>query len=209
MTTNKLHLLIIDNYDSFSYNLVEHLRAFDYVSYTLLKHDDPELFSDCYDGIIISPGPGLPAESGFLLKAISFYIGRVPIFGVCLGLQAIVEHYGGSLKQLDTVFHGIKDELTHFDNSPLFDGIESSFMAGRYHSWVANRSDLPDKLECTVVDSEQTIMAVQNQQESCYAVQFHPESFMTEEGHIIFNNFIALVLDFKENKSKEIKEFSD
>lgn len=209
MSKNKLHLLIIDNYDSFSYNLVEHLRAFDQVEYKLVKNDDQALFSDEYDGVIISPGPGLPHESSFLLKAIDFYLGRIPIFGVCLGLQAIVEHYGGKLKQLDTVFHGIKDDLIHFNNSPIFKGIDVHFKAGRYHSWVADKDTLPSLLELAAEDSEGTIMAVQQENDHCYAVQFHPESFMTDEGYIIFENFIALVQNFQEEKLKEITEFSN
>ncbi len=208
MIRKKLHLLIIDNYDSFSYNLVEHLRAFDEVSYVMLKHDDDQLFNDDYDGLIISPGPGLPFESGLLMKAIEFYIGRIPIFGVCLGLQAIVEYYGGRLKQLDTVFHGIKDQLEQVQESPLFTSVSTVFQAGRYHSWVAARQDLPVSLEIIAEDRQGTIMGVQNQKDHCYAVQFHPESYMTEEGYKMFNNFIALVHRFQEEKSSQISEFT-
>lgn len=193
MIAEKLHILLIDNYDSFSYNLVELLRKFDQVKVTLLKNDDLAIFRDEYHALIISPGPGLPNEAAFLLDALDYYIGRIPIFGVCLGLQAIVEQYGGNLAQLESVFHGIKDDLLHYENSIIFDEIDLTFKAGRYHSWVAEKNSLPSKLEITAVDNAGTIMAIQNKVDNCYAVQFHPESFMTPEGHKMFQNFIALV----------------
>ena len=188
-----LDILLIDNYDSFTYNLVETLRSIDSIRLHILKNDDLSIFRDDYDAIIISPGPGLPSESAFLLDALDFYVGKIPIFGICLGLQAITEHYGGQLNQLKTVFHGIKDSITKTKDSPIFENIPQVFDAGRYHSWVANENQFPSQLEITALDSKGSIMAIQNIEDNCYAVQFHPESYMTKHGHIMFENFIALV----------------
>ena len=197
INSNPLHFLLIDNYDSFSYNLVELLRQFENVKITVLKNDDLAIFRDTYDAIIISPGPGLPHESAFLMDAISFYHKRLPILGICLGLQAIVELYGGKLKQLPTVFHGIKDSIYLLDEqreSPLFKNISSPFSAGRYHSWVGAQNFLPPTLTVTAVDSAGEIMAIENRNDDVYAVQFHPESYMTENGKGMLQNFIALAV---------------
>jgi len=188
-----LEILLIDNYDSFTFNLVELCRSIEDINLHVLKHDDLSIFRDKYDAIIISPGPGLPTESAFLLDAIDYYVGKVPILGICLGLQAIAEHYGGSLSRLETVFHGIKDQIMITCESAIFDTIPSTFSAGRYHSWVATQKDLPESLVVTATDQHGTIMAIENRSDKCYAVQFHPESYMTNMGLVILQNFIALV----------------
>ena len=201
-TISKYHYLLIDNYDSFSYNLVELLRSFDNIKISVLKNDDLAIFRDEYDAIIISPGPGLPYEAAFLEEAIDYYKGRIPIFGICLGLQAIVKYYGGELIQLDTVFHGIRDRITHFNESVLFQGIPTSFFAGRYHSWVADLHTFPSDLIITAEDNHGEIMAVENKKDLCFAVQFHPESFMTQYGKKMFANFIALTHEFHQKKKE-------
>lgn len=201
----QVHILLIDNYDSFSYNLVELFRPHLDVNLTVLKNDNLAIFSDEYDAIVISPGPGLPSESAFLMEALDFYIGKVPVFGICLGLQAIVEYFGGELRQLESVFHGIKDTMYILDESPrlIFKNVESKFIAGRYHSWVASMNNFPKNLEITVKDSQGNIMAVSDEANYCYAVQFHPESYMTECGKEIVNNFIALTKYYHKTKLSE------
>lgn len=200
-----LHILLIDNYDSFSYNLVELFRSYSDVNLNVLKNDDLAIFRDDYDAVVISPGPGLPSESAFLMEALDFYIGRVPVFGICLGLQAIVEHFDGELFQLDSVFHGIKDKMYLLDESPspIFNNIKNSFIAGRYHSWVASENHFPKNLTITARDSEGNIMAVSDDCKYCYAVQFHPESYMTDCGAQIVNNFIALTKNYHKTKRSE------
>lgn len=198
-----LKLLLIDNYDSFSYNLVELFRAFENVELHVLKNDDLGIFSDDYDAIVISPGPGLPSEAGFLLDAIEHHHVRVPLLGICLGLQAIVEYYGGQLRQLSTVFHGIRDEISLLDESPLFKNIPPSFFAGRYHSWVGAQKELPSKIRITAIDQANEIMAIDDVSQNVYACQFHPESYMTEYGHTMIQNFIILVSQFKKSAAAE------
>lgn len=203
-TNSTYHYLLIDNYDSFSYNLVELLRSFENIKVSVLKNDDLAIFRDEFDAIIISPGPGLPDEAAFLEEAIEYYKGRIPIFGICLGLQAIVKFYKGELKQLDTVFHGIRDKITHFNDSVLFQGIPSTFFAGRYHSWVADLHTFPSNLTVTSEDNQGEIMSVENKKDLCFAVQFHPESFMTEFGKKMFSNFIALTCEFHQKKKEVV-----
>lgn len=160
----------------------------------VLKNDTFELNDlDCFDYIILSPGPGLPAESGRLLSLIERYADSKKIFGVCLGLQAIAIHYGAKLYNLPTVYHGHKDQMMLTDKeSPIFHDIPSEFFAGRYHSWVIDSSSDISKLSITAVDGEGIIMAAEHQVDKVYGVQFHPESYMTEWGYKIIENFLAL-----------------
>jgi len=204
MANKALHILLIDNYDSFSYNLVEAFRVFEDVQVTIMKNDNLAILDIEVDAVIISPGPGLPKESGILLKAIDRFVQEVPILGVCLGLQAIVEYFDGSLRQLRTVYHGIQDTIDHDKTSPLFHDVNPSFLAGRYHSWVADSLGFPDCLQIISQDSKGEIMGIEHQHLPCYAVQFHPESYMTKEGYKMFNNFIALVREFHVNKAEKV-----
>lgn len=202
----KFKILLIDNYDSFSYNVVELMRSFPSVDLHIKKNDDQGLCDLSFDAIIISPGPGLPEEAGNLNEALAFYHKRIPIFGICLGLQSIVNLYGGKLLQLPTVFHGIRDKVKLLDErseSPIFRNIPSSFFAGRYHSWVGAQKDLPKELRVTAIGSDGSIMALENVNDQVYAVQFHPESYMTEYGKIMVQNFIALLY-----QNEEIQEMS-
>lgn len=210
-----LHILIIDNYDSFSFNLVESLRSIGNFKISVLKNDDLTIFCDNYDAMIISPGPGLPEEAAFLLEAIDYYKGRIPILGICLGLQAIVQHYGGKLVQLETVFHGIKDTISIDNNLPngqeniLFQNLQYEIEVGRYHSWIAKRDELPKDLTITAVDNNGSIMGVQDISNNCFAVQFHPESYMTKDGLTIFNNFIDLTQEFIKEKIAKMERTLD
>jgi anthranilate synthase component 2 len=167
-----------------------------YISYDITSDVIEEgIFRDEYDAVIISPGPGLPHESAFLNEAIEFYHTKIPILGICLGLQAIVEFYGGSLKQLPTVFHGIRDKIYLLDEqreSPLFKNIPNTFYAGRYHSWVGAQNNFPESLVISATDSNGEIMAIENVSHNVFAFQFHPESYMTEFGHEMIQNFINL-----------------
>jgi anthranilate synthase component 2 len=144
-----------------------------------------------YDLIILSPGPGLPDEAGILKQVIKTYATTKPIFGVCLGLQAITEVFGGSLKNLDTVFHGVATTMKVLDyNAIIYKDIPTEFEAARYHSWIASPNKFPKELQITAVDEYGSIMSVQHKTYNISAVQFHPESILTPVGEQIVRNFI-------------------
>ncbi|MBC7883973.1 MAG: aminodeoxychorismate/anthranilate synthase component II [Saprospiraceae bacterium] len=187
-------VVIIDNYDSFTYNLVHMVNEIIDTEVTILRNDQFEVKElDFFDYIILSPGPGLPDEAGLLKEVISTYAQTKKIFGVCLGLQAIGEVFGGQLKNLSKVFHGMKTIMWKTDNTdPILDGIPIQFEAGRYHSWVINKINCPDNLLITAVDGEGEIMAVRHKDYQVYGVQFHPESMMTPDGKKMLSNFLNL-----------------
>lgn len=185
--------IIIDNYDSFTYNLVQIVNEIQGEEVTVRRNDETTIEEvSTYDHIILSPGPGLPEEAG-LLKAIIQELGPThKIFGVCLGLQAIGEVYGAKLKNLDQVFHGIQSEFVKTDNSSvIFDGVSDTFQAGRYHSWVIDKETISDDLIITAVGEFGEIMAAEHKVHKVFGVQFHPESIMTPEGSKMVRNFLA------------------
>jgi anthranilate synthase component 2 len=188
-----MKVLLYDNYDSFTYNLVHLLEASDArVEVSVMRNDETDLDRwRSFDGVVLSPGPGLPQESGLLMKFIQEAAGHVPILGVCLGLQALVVHFGGKLINLDRVLHGVA--LPTRINSPqdaLFKDISNPFLAGRYHSWVADPANLPEILTVTASDESGQVMAVRHRELNISAVQFHPESILTPEGPKILQNWV-------------------
>ncbi len=187
-----MKIVIIDNYDSFTYNL-SHLVKELGAEVTVVRNDQfalPEL--EAYDKIILSPGPGIPSEAGLLLDVIKTYAGKKPILGVCLGHQAIGECFGAQLTNLSEVFHGIATEGTQFGNDPIFAGLPQRITMGRYHSWVVSKDGLPSCLEITAESDEGQIMALRHREYDIHGIQFHPESVLTPEGRKIIENFIAL-----------------
>ena len=187
-----MKIVIIDNYDSFTYNL-SHLVKELGAEVTVVRNDQfalPEL--EAYDKIILSPGPGIPSEAGLLLNVIRTYAGSKPILGVCLGHQAIGECFGAQLTNLSEVFHGVATEGTQFGNDPIFAGLPQRITMGRYHSWVVSKDGLPSCLEITAESDEGQIMALRHREYDIHGIQFHPESVLTPEGRKIISNFIAL-----------------
>jgi anthranilate synthase component 2 len=187
-----MKIVIIDNYDSFTYNL-SHLVKELGAEVTVVRNDQfalPEL--EAYDNIILSPGPGIPSEAGLLLDVIKTYAGKKPILGVCLGHQAIGECFGAQLTNLSEVFHGVATEGTQFGNDPIFAGLPQRITMGRYHSWVVSKDGLPSCLEITAESDEGQIMALRHREYDIHGIQFHPESVLTPEGRKIIENFIAL-----------------
>lgn len=186
-----MKILVIDNYDSFVYNLVHYLEELD-CEVTVKRNDrfDLEEVTD-YDKVLLSPGPGIPDEAGLLKPLIGLYAGKVPILGVCLGLQAIGEVFGGRLLNLSEVFHGVAT-IAHrqVDDEPLFQGIEKEFEIGRYHSWVVSHEDFPAVLEITSLDENGQIMSLRHREFDIRAVQFHPESVLTPEGKKMIKNWV-------------------
>ena len=185
-------ILVFDNYDSFTYNLVHLVEkvAAD-VKVDVVRNDEfPLENANAYDRIILSPGPGIPEEAGDLLALIKMYKGRKPILGVCLGQQAICVAEGGKLINLDKVYHGVATPMQINEGSVLFQKVKSGFNAGRYHSWVIDETTLPENYKVTARDSNNQVMAIEDAAQKVYAVQFHPESIMTEFGEQIMLNFL-------------------
>ena len=184
-------ILVIDNYDSFTYNLVHYLESLD-AEVTVLRNDKLKLEDvEPYQYILLSPGPGIPDEAGLLKSIIKAYAESRNILGVCLGQQAIAEVFGGSLVNLNEVYHGVATKVTQIlDNEILFKGLETSFEVGRYHSWVVNK-DLPECLEATSVDEHGEVMSIRHKTYNVKGVQFHPESVLTPDGKKILENWIS------------------
>ncbi len=187
-----MKVVIIDNYDSFTYNL-SHLVKELGAEVTVLRNDQFSLEDlDAYSKIILSPGPGIPSEAGLLLDVIRTYAGRKPILGVCLGHQAIGEVFGAKLENLSDVFHGVATPCHIVADDPIFSGISRDITIGRYHSWVVSREDLPDCLEITAVSDEGQIMALRHRELNVRGIQFHPESVLTPQGRTILANWLQL-----------------
>ena len=186
-----MKIVIIDNYDSFTYNL-SHLVKELGAEVSVVRNDEFELEAlDAFDKIILSPGPGIPSEAGLLLEVIRHYAGRKPILGVCLGHQAIGEVFGGKLTNLSTVFHGVATEGTQLGNDYLFDGLPERITMGRYHSWVVDREGWPEALEVTALSDEGQVMALRHRKMDIHGSQFHPESVLTPDGRHMLENFIS------------------
>ena len=187
-----MKIVIIDNYDSFTYNL-SHLVKELGAEVTVVRNDQFELADlEQYNKIILSPGPGIPSEAGLLCDVIRTYAGRKPILGVCLGHQAIGEVFGAKLENLSDVFHGVATSCHIVADEPIFSGIERDITIGRYHSWVVSREDFPDCLEITAVSDEGQVMALRHRQLNVRGIQFHPESVLTPDGKKMLQNWLFL-----------------
>jgi anthranilate synthase component II len=183
-------ILVIDNYDSFTYNLVHYLEDLD-CDVTVYRNDEFEMEEIArFDKILLSPGPGIPDEAGLLKQVIQQYGPTKSIFGVCLGQQAIGEVYGGTLSNLDKVYHGVATNVTKSVNDELlFEGLNNEFEVGRYHSWVVD-SNLPDCLEATSFDENGQLMSLRHKTYDVRGVQFHPESVLTPNGKKMLENWV-------------------
>lgn len=187
-----MKILVIDNYDSFTYNLVHYLEDLD-CEVTVKRNDQLTLEEvDAFEKIVLSPGPGLPDEAGLLKTIIKTYAPTKSILGVCLGQQAIAEVYGGSLINLDAVYHGVSTKVTTCVNDEsLFDGLDKTINVGRYHSWVVD-PNLPEELEATSIDENGQVMSLRHKVYDLRGVQFHPESVLTPQGKKILENWIRI-----------------
>lgn len=186
-----MRILFIDNYDSFTYNVVEILRGMADVEIVLKKNDELRTVSiDDFDKMIISPGPDLPAAAGELMWFLHEHLLTIPTLGICLGHQAIVEFFGGSLMQYKNPKHGEKTLLVQQRQSLLFKNLPKTFEVGLYHSWYASADNMPDDLKVTALNNEGIIMAAAHKKLPIYSLQFHPESYMSQFGTEILHNFI-------------------
>lgn len=187
-----MKIAIIDNYDSFTYNL-SHLVKELGADVTVLRNDKFKIGQlAAFDKLILSPGPGIPSEAGLLLDVIKTYAASKPMLGVCLGHQAIGEVFGAKLTNLSDVFHGVATEGTQFGNDPIFRGLPNRITMGRYHSWVVSKDDLPSALEITAESDEGQIMGLRHKQYDIHGIQFHPESVLTPDGKTIVDNWMRL-----------------
>lgn len=187
---NKIKIVVIDNYDSFTYNLVHYLEDLN-ATVTVFRNDKFELEElEQFDKILLSPGPGIPDEAGLLKEVIKKYAPTKSILGVCLGQQAIGEVFGGNLINLEKVYHGIATNVTNIVEDTLFTDIPKNIEVGRYHSWVVSPENFPDSLEITSVDSNGQIMSLRHKTYDVKGVQYHPESVLTPHGKKILENWL-------------------
>jgi len=184
-------ILILDNYDSFTFNLVHLVEKVSDIPFDVFRNDEIALSEvNKYDKILLSPGPGLPKDAGIMPELIKHYAATKNIFGVCLGLQAIGEAFGARLKNLENVYHGIATEIKIMQPNTLFKNCPEQFKVGRYHSWVVDTVALPDCFNVTAVDTENNIMALAHKQYTVKGVQFHPESILSEYGEEVMGNWL-------------------
>lgn len=186
-----MKILVFDNYDSFTYNLVHLVEKITHQKVTVVRNDQITLDAvAAFDKIILSPGPGIPSEAGLLLPLIKQYAASKPILGVCLGHQAIGEAFGATLENLSTVYHGVATPIKIDNSNYLFNGLEETIEVGRYHSWVIANMGLPAELKVTATDENGLIMAIEHTNYDVCGVQFHPESVLTPNGEAIIKNWL-------------------
>ncbi|MFZ9388724.1 MAG: anthranilate synthase component II [Chitinophagaceae bacterium] len=189
-----MRILVFDNYDSFTYNLVHLVEKITGIKTDVYRNDQLPLEKVAeYDRIILSPGPGIPEEAGLLIPLIKTYASSRPILGVCLGHQAIGQAFGGKLVNLDTVYHGVSSEIEILEPGPgsrLFAGLPDRIEVGRYHSWILSDEGFPEELEVTARDENGFIMALRHRTYDIQGVQFHPESVLTPRGEEILHNWL-------------------
>ena len=187
-----MKILIFDNYDSFTYNLVHLVKSLGYNDVDVYRNDKIALEDIAiYDKIILSPGPGIPSEAGLLLPLIKEYAGKKPILGVCLGHQAIGETFGGKLTNLEDVYHGVATRINITKDDYIFNSLDNNIEVGRYHSWIVSSENLPECIEVTATDKNGQIMALRHKEYDIHGVQFHPESVLTPMGETIVRNFLS------------------
>ena len=187
-----MSIAMIDNYDSFTYNLVHLVKELG-AEIKVFRNDQfelPEL--ERFEKIMLSPGPGIPEEAGKLIDVIREYAGKKPILGICLGEQAIGEFFGGKLVNLSDVFHGVQTPAHIVSSDPIFNDMEKDIVVGRYHSWVVDAESIPPCLEVTCISDEGQVMALRHRNYDIRGIQFHPESVLTPEGKKMINNWINL-----------------
>jgi anthranilate synthase component 2 len=188
-----MHILIIDNYDSFVYNVVQLVRQISDVDVDVLRNDDVRLHDiHGYDAIIISPGPDVPDNAGLLMNVIRKYHSTIPMLGICLGFQALAQFYGAKLLNLSLPLHGHESTLVDIDNDDvLYKSVKQPIAVGHYHSWVVDNETLPDCLRATAYDDASNLMSFSHRSLPIYGVQYHPESIITTQGRAIIENFIS------------------
>jgi anthranilate synthase component 2 len=188
-----MKVLLLDNYDSFTYNIAQIINQTNICKLDIIKNDKIEIKQVAfYDKILLSPGPDIPKKSGKMMQIIEQFYDKIPILGICLGMQAIVQCFGGDIYNMKNIFHGIKENITIRNNSLIFSGLDNTFTAGLYHSWAVSKKNFPKELKITALSSKGIIMAIEHNDFPVYGVQFHPESYMTPKGKKIIENWLKL-----------------
>ena len=187
-----MKILILDNYDSFTYNLVQYFEELTNDEIIVRRNDEISIDKlDDFDILVFSPGPGLPEDAGIMIDAIKQYADRKKMLGVCLGHQAIGQAFGAKLENLEKVYHGVKSEIEILDQTDeIFENIGKTTGVGRYHSWVIKRGTLSDEFAITSMSDDNNIMSIKHKRYKVWGVQFHPESIMTDEGKKMIENFL-------------------
>lgn len=185
-----MKIFLLDNYDSFTYNLVHYLEGFDCKVDVFRNDEIPFDTISSYNKIVLSPGPGLPSEAAGMMRVIELFHNQIPMLGVCLGFQAMIEFYGGTIYNQKEVKHGVAESCIVDNTSKLFRNLHETFRVGLYHSWAASESEMPEVLHITARTENNVIMAFEHQSLPVCGVQFHPESILTENGKEIVQNFI-------------------
>lgn len=187
------NVLLIDNYDSFTFNIVDYFRRFQGIRLKIKKSRELSVdHIEQFDKIIISPGPGLPREFPDLFDVFDHFIDRKPMLCICLGHQALSQHQGGSLVRLTPVVHGQAHPIKILKMDPLFNSVPVAFKVGLYHSWAVDKKTLPGSLELIALSESNVVMAIKHKDFPVYGLQFHPESFITDHGFTLFRNFVEL-----------------
>lgn len=185
-----MRIAMIDNYDSFTYNLVHLVKELG-AEVKVFRNDQFQLEElEAFDKIMLSPGPGIPEEAGLLLEVVRTYAGKKPILGICLGEQAIGQVFGGKLVNLSRVFHGVQTPVHIAREDYIFQGLPQDILVGRYHSWVVDAETLPAQLEILAVSDEIQVMALRHKEYDIRGIQFHPESVLTPEGKTMIQNWL-------------------
>lgn len=189
-----MKILVLDNYDSFTYNLVHYMKELSNDTIDVFRNNEIHIEEVVkYDKILLSPGPGVPSEAGIMPELIKRYCSTKSILGVCLGHQAIVEAYGGQIYNMKNVYHGVESTLLEMDtNCPLYKGVSKDCKVGRYHSWNAVKETLPECFVITSLDEKGRVMSIRHKTDNVYGVQYHPESVLTPEGKQIIKNWLDL-----------------
>ncbi|MGL5894598.1 MAG: anthranilate synthase component II [Bacteroidales bacterium] len=188
-----MNILLLNNYDSFVYNLRHLLMEIENLEVDVVLNDQITIEQvDIYDAIVLSPGPGIPSEAGVMIDIIKKYAGKKPIFGVCLGHQAIAEAFGGKIKNLNKPYHGVSSIVDIIDNNDIYNNMGKTIEIGRYHSWVVSEQELPNTLKITSRSHDGEIMSISHHSYNVHGVQFHPESILTPQGVTILRNWINL-----------------
>lgn len=186
-----MKILVLDNYDSFVYNLVHYINQLGYNDVDVFRNDKISLDDvDKYDKILLSPGPGIPEEAGIMVDLIKMYAQSKSILGVCLGHQAIAEAFGSELENMDEVLHGVGNTINVLEKDTLYKGIPNEFEVGRYHSWQVKKDTLGEVFKITSVDENKNIMSLRHKKYDVVGVQYHPESILTEHGLQIIKNWL-------------------
>ncbi len=185
----KQKILLLDNYDSFTFNIAQLLDNLE-IYYEIIKNDQLKLKDvEKFDKIILGPGPGLPSEAGQMPDIIKKYYNKIPILGICLGMQAIAEFFGAELRNLQTVFHGIRKKIFIKKDSILFRNLEKIQHIGLYHSWAVSENNFPQDMTITSISEDKIIMSIEHKKYPVFGIQFHPESYITENGLQMVKNF--------------------